>query len=109
MYREQNYQRYNFNFIGGLSLCVQGTVKRGGGQNFYSGLSLCVQGTVELQKDDNGNYRFIPVCTGNRIVGVFSATVITVYPCVYREQFPQQARLGRLGGLSLCVQGTDQL
>ena len=44
--------------------------------------------------------------TGNIEPARPSATIATVYPCVYREHRMETIRQWRLSGLSLCIQGT---
>ena len=73
------------------------------------GLSLCVQGTHFIKSEVYSVLRFIPVCTGNTINNHIEISIISVYPCVYREHFPDEAPEKIDGGLSLCVQGTRQV
>ena len=54
-------------------------------------------------------FRFIPVYTGNSGSRFKIQWQITVYPCVYREQCTSSAARRRDPGLSLCVQGTENL
>ena len=73
------------------------------------GLSLCVQGTPIDNIDDHRGLRFIPVCTGNTRIFQLGIFFTTVYPCVYREHIPNLVIGVQLCGLSLCVQGTQNL
>ena len=70
------------------------------------GLSLCIQGTPFMQPFLLHIIRFIPVYTGNTTVSSGRITVISVYPCVYREHLVIGTVRFRLPGLSLCIQGT---
>ena len=53
--------------------------------NIECGLSLCIQGTRLREHQNDCEYRFIPVYTGN--THGFQKYVLhtSVYPCVYRE------------------------
>ena len=73
---------------------------------YPTGLSLCVQGTFFIGWNSYLRLRFIPVCTGNIKAFLVRVTLITVYPCVYREHNAVNVSIGVTGGLSLCVQGT---
>ena len=50
--------------------------------------------------------RFIPVYTGNTLIGVPVPPKNPVYPCVYREHYFEQMYRAGVDGLSLCIQGT---
>ena len=73
-----------------------------------SGLSLCTQGTQLVSPDFDPFARFIPVYTGNAREPEFSRSVLSVYPCVYRERSPIVVCCYLYCGLSLCIQGTQQ-
>ena len=71
-----------------------------------TGLSLCIQGTSDLNNKLPNTERFIPVYTGNICFSIKSITLLTVYPCVYREHLLRALCATKNGGLSLCIQGT---
>ena len=73
---------------------------------FVSGLSLCVQGTLHFVNQGMHRFRFIPVCTGNTSPSSKHSSIISVYPCVYREHDDNLVAEPVKLGLSLCVQGT---
>ena len=73
------------------------------------GLSLCVQGTLVVNNCVFVYFRFIPVCTGNTLDRFLAQQYRPVYPCVYREHLLKSFFKPRIGGLSLCVQGTQQV
>ena len=73
------------------------------------GLSLCVQGTPNANSCSGEKIRFIPVCTGNTADKLVADIEAAVYPCVYREHLCQIFYSNTEHGLSLCVQGTQQL
>ena len=50
--------------------------------------------------------RFIPMCIGNTFKSYLPDEISSVYPYVYREHDFNEERNKKLGGLSLCVQGT---
>ena len=50
---------------------------------------------------------FILVDTGNTILGKIILVFGSVYPCVYREHLLMPSPSSALGGLSLCIQGTQ--
>ena len=70
------------------------------------GLSLCIQGTLDLFRPQFGEYRFIPVYTGNTVSILVSNSPASVYPCVYREHCRVTMSYQFRIGLSLCIQGT---
>ena len=72
-------------------------------------LSLCVQGTQMSKPARHRSTRFIPVCTGNTFATVVGFVVRAVYPCVYREHWLLIIAYLFIFGLSLCVQGTQQV
>ena len=49
------------------------------------GLSLCIQGTLSCAENIFKEKRFIPVHTGNIAVSPDSHFIPAVYPCAYRE------------------------
>ena len=49
------------------------------------GLSLCIQGTLKRLNQNQPAIRFIPVHTGNIKMSSVSFLRYTVYPCAYRE------------------------
>ena len=53
--------------------------------------------------------RFIPVYTGNTSLRKSAQRWETVYPCVYREHFIFYHPDLAVCGLSLCIQGTQQI
>ena len=71
-----------------------------------SGLSLCIQGTYIVIKGAFTNSRFIPVHTGNMIADILYCSIISVYPCAYREHSYWWPAKNMAIGLSLCIQGT---
>ena len=72
----------------------------------YFGLSLCIQGTQQGSRDIAAYVRFIPVYTGNTLVGCPCNVLNAVYPCVYREHGYIFVFECSTHGLSLCIQGT---
>ena len=52
--------------------------------------------------------RFIPVYTGNTIPAANGDLPEPVYPCVYREHLLTVYLKFVIGGLSLCIQGTQK-
>ena len=74
--------------------------------NAVGGLSLCIQGTLAKIGPVTGLPRFIPVHTGNSSLFVNFIKSESVYPCAYRElrYYNNGAHMGY--GLSLCIQGT---
>ena len=73
------------------------------------GLSLCIQGTLRDSFILNCRFRFIPVYTGNSDFVIASMLVLTVYPCVYRELGVNLSIVFFPLGLSLCIQGTRDI
>ena len=53
--------------------------------NIMDGLSLCIQGTCRRGLQTVTGRRFIPVYTGNISFNVSDLSHRSVYPCVYRE------------------------
>ena len=51
----------------------------------FIGLSLCIQGTLRRSINVNVKIRFIPVYTGNTYSNSSAFNKCAVYPCVYRE------------------------
>ena len=77
-------------------------------RNFQNaGLSLCIQGTSTRLISPLEEARFIPVYTGNICSLYIFFTLLSVYPCVYREHPHPNGRACRISGLSLCIQGTS--
>ena len=70
-----------------------------------TGLSLCIQGTLKRVALFGEIFRFIPVCTGNINSTLKLLKINSVYPCVYREYTGNIYIANVLAGLSLCVQG----
>ena len=56
-----------------------------------------------MVEDDNGLYRFIPMCIGNTSSTITNAGNISVYPYVYREHIEVAKAGDKESGLSLCV------
>ena len=73
------------------------------------GLSLCIQGTRLPTVHFSHFCRFIPVYTGNTLYYFINHKRGTVYPCVYREHSYIRYWRKALAGLSLCIQGTQNL
>ena len=73
------------------------------------GLSLCIQGTQLNGADVLTIRRFIPVYTGNTWATHKKNKKHPVYPCVYREHRNQLDYKTNTAGLSLCIQGTQDL
>ena len=73
------------------------------------GLSLCIQGTRDIFDMDGKNSRFIPVYTGNTLTNSWWQYSPSVYPCVYREHDNNRPVDVVRVGLSLCIQGTQNL
>ena len=73
------------------------------------GLSLCIQGTQMPKERANITKRFIPVYTGNTLEFFLKLTLSPVYPCVYREHRKRPIKRKTVCGLSLCIQGTQNL
>ena len=74
--------------------------------DFIVGLSLCVQGTLNYIPGVNIELRFIPMCIGNTLNMSSAFLHCSVYPYVYREHKNQFQKKLAKNGLSLCVQGT---
>ena len=74
--------------------------------NIFCGLSLCIQGTRWTAPWGDESRRFIPVYTGNSCREEILRSMLTVYPCVYRELISCLTKRNSIFGLSLCIQGT---
>ena len=73
------------------------------------GLSLCIlQGTPTTDSSGYCSKRFIPVHTGNTHNGCRLSSLHPVYPCAYREHIYKPYPIKAQGGLSLCIQGTQE-
>ena len=129
VYREHSLDSETPLTLTGLSLCVQGTrlpididwavdavypcvyrehALASGLARTFAGLSLCVQGTPNPLRRAKRLSRFIPVCTGNTILGETTHSHPPVYPCVYREHIFLIIISLPVFGLSLCIQGTQK-
>ena len=86
VYREHAIRDFHSISLGGLSLCIQGTLLRSASLRFA--------------------LRFIPVHTGNILLGIAPVAAWAVYPCAYREHGCYCYQLVFYCGLSLCIQGT---
>ena len=75
-------------------------------RNHIPGLSLCIQGTYKYSLLYIHIFRFIPVHTGNMSTCLICISGLSVYPCAYREHVRAMRADDKLGGLSLCIQGT---
>ena len=73
------------------------------------GLSLCIQGTPAVAFQKSTRHRFIPVYTGNTAVIFLILANSSVYPCVYREHNYFHIMHLLKPGLSLCIQGTQEV
>ena len=74
-----------------------------------AGLSLCIQGTRRRYSAAICSPRFIPVYTGNTSCCISKIHAAPVYPCVYREHCRDIFNISKLIGLSLCIQGTQEV
>ena len=71
-----------------------------------NGISLYLQGTQHLYLVYPSNSRYIPVPTGNSQHSIQSKSMISVYPCTYRElRLPIDIGFSKYG-ISLYLQGT---
>ena len=70
------------------------------------GISLYLQGTQQLIAQFLGQYRYIPVPTGNSFHYREYHLLLTVYPCTYRELLIFTIDTPNGSGISLYLQGT---